>query len=706
MLGAAAAAPTFWSSAAAQQTDPRQAMIALVLSTKIAIATGSRERAFRTGLQQFTEIARADPQRWGSWGDSAEMAHLLFPLANPADQASYTLSAQMVLGSWNGLSAATGSNITQMRNVCGAAAHLLRNPNHFPPSNMSRGQAAVILLSCAAQAPGPERVEWAQIGLRETRAHGLRVLQAWNRQDNMTGRWATVGMALAGDAQEAHRLYAQVLANRTGAMEELAEGRRPPAQTIGDAIVNGLSGLITAASGGNPIAGMAQTMAGMPALYAEAGTIAFLAAHPDQGVEFLEQSRVDSVSERSASALSPLAMEAALARGGGAIVQVTTTSVGCLAIVSAWRGGRLVRNSTMRHTPGGLYLLETMAGYQDGFRRQRGVLQTFSQASRANARRIQQEMKEYVTLAANAARELAGGAIRTALREAQIGANQEVLVIVPAALASLPIGLSRANNEPFLAQSYQLRFATSLRAAYRSAEQARTQAAPSLAIVAPSGRNAPPFAAFENAVVRGHYPENARRVGQGANGAAVLSSLSGAETWHIASHGVWDFRNQERSGLLLVGSTPTTVAHVMANAANPPPRLVYLSACSTNLINIERDLNAFVGLNTAFLAAGATGVIGAQWAVNDVASALLAARFYDGRLARNLAPAAALRAAQLWLKDASAADMAEFVQSLTASGKITDADSEAILGQLADLGGDAPPFADPYYWGGFQFYGA
>lgn len=166
------------------------------------------------------------------------------------------------------------------------------------------------------------------------------------------------------------------------------------------------------------------------------------------------------------------------------------------------------------------------------------------------------------------------------------------------------------------------------------------------------------------------------------------------------------FRDQGRSGVVLTGSSPTTVSEIMAWRAEPPPRLVYLSACSTNFINVERDLNAFVGLNTAFLSSGASRVIGAQWAVNDVASALLAARFYQELLRQRRSPPAALRAAQNWLKRASSVELAGFVQTLLETGVLVEADGDAILGQLVDLSGDAPPYSNPYFWVGFQLFGS
>lgn len=65
-----------------------------------------------------------------------------------------------------------------------------------------------------------------------------------------------------------------------------------------------------------------------------------------------------------------------------------------------------------------------------------------------------------------------------------------------------------------------------------------------------------------------------------------------------------------------------------------------------------------LGLSTAFLAAGAAGVVATLWPVDDYSTALLMSRFYESLIETGSRPghphggdpAAALRAAQLWLR--------------------------------------------------------
>jgi CHAT domain-containing protein len=54
-----------------------------------------------------------------------------------------------------------------------------------------------------------------------------------------------------------------------------------------------------------------------------------------------------------------------------------------------------------------------------------------------------------------------------------------------------------------------------------------------------------------------------------------------------------------------------------------------------------------MGLTRAFMRAGAPRVVASLWPVDDLASARLMMRMYEGMLTRKLSPAAALRQAQL-----------------------------------------------------------
>jgi len=115
------------------------------------------------------------------------------------------------------------------------------------------------------------------------------------------------------------------------------------------------------------------------------------------------------------------------------------------------------------------------------------------------------------------------------------------------------------------------------------------------------------------------------------------------------------------------------------------PRLVMLSACATGLHQILGIPEESVGLPGAFLTVGAAAVVATLWPVNDIATALLTVRFYDLHLSQKLPPATALRRGQLWLRDATRADLATYIE-----GRLGPAEARWFEQALAGTAAEAP----------------
>ena len=127
---------------------------------------------------------------------------------------------------------------------------------------------------------------------------------------------------------------------------------------------------------------------------------------------------------------------------------------------------------------------------------------------------------------------------------------------------------------------------------------------------------------------------------------------------HFATHGTLNAQQPDLSGLVFSlfdrNGKPQDgflrlheIYNLDLNAG-----LVVLSACSTAL-GREVYGEGLIGLTRGFMYAGASRVVSSVWNVDDRASSLLMTRFYAAMLTRGLAPAAALREAQLsLLKDA------------------------------------------------------
>lgn len=160
----------------------------------------------------------------------------------------------------------------------------------------------------------------------------------------------------------------------------------------------------------------------------------------------------------------------------------------------------------------------------------------------------------------------------------------------------------------------------------------------------------------------------------GASRTTVLAgALSGYRMVHFATHGVLDSARPSLSSLVLslVDERGAPIngylrLHDIYNLRLDAD-LVVLSACQTALGKEIRG-EGLVGLTRAFMYAGAPRVVASLWEVNDVATAELMKAFYRGMLRQRLAPAAALRAAQLELSR-------------------------------------NPRWASPYYWAGFTLQG-
>ena len=172
-------------------------------------------------------------------------------------------------------------------------------------------------------------------------------------------------------------------------------------------------------------------------------------------------------------------------------------------------------------------------------------------------------------------------------------------------------------------------------------------------------------AAAEARAIRDSFYPDARYLGPG-NGAAdgrgepdeVLAALpsptdAGASVLHVACHANVAAGSPDRSYLVLADKRPLTVGAILRQAAGRDPGaaggLVCLAACRTDLAAEEYD--EALTLATAFLAGGATGVVGARWEIPDRPSSVLMFMFHYFLVKHRLPQSEALRQAQLWMLD-------------------------------------------------------
>lgn len=215
------------------------------------------------------------------------------------------------------------------------------------------------------------------------------------------------------------------------------------------------------------------------------------------------------------------------------------------------------------------------------------------------------------------------------------------------------------------------------------------------------------WAGAELAVVATHFTEPDVRFGATATRTALTDAADGAAYVHLACHGRYDMTSPSSSGLYLADRM-LSISDVLRDRPFAGARLVVASACQTAVTEFMQLPDEVSGLPTAFLAAGTPAVIGTLWPANDLSTALLMIRFYRLHLHPDggsdpLPPAAALRAAQLWLRgltgDRLAAELRASPRLLATPGAL---DALAV----ADEAPDARVYEHPSYWAPFVLIGA
>ena len=195
----------------------------------------------------------------------------------------------------------------------------------------------------------------------------------------------------------------------------------------------------------------------------------------------------------------------------------------------------------------------------------------------------------------------------------------------------------------------------------------------------------------------------------------LLDALPGANLVHLSCHGRFRADDPLESGLLLADGELTLRDIIAAGfTALSACRLAVLSACQTAIQDFRNLPDEAIGLPAGLTQAGVPSVLGTLWSVNDASTALLMVRFYELLLQDRLPPPVALRQAQLWLRDATNAELDAYLSRHEAIALARQQQAErmpmtavhALLGQVLKGDPNARPYAHPYYWAPFVFYGA
>jgi CHAT domain-containing protein len=202
---------------------------------------------------------------------------------------------------------------------------------------------------------------------------------------------------------------------------------------------------------------------------------------------------------------------------------------------------------------------------------------------------------------------------------------------------------------------------------------------------------------------------------EAATRSALLERLPCGSHLHFACHGRFDASAPLASRLELAGGETLTLEELLRGPVRlEGVRLAVLSACQTAVRDMRSLPDELIGLPAGFLEAGVPGVVGTLWPVDDIATTLLMVRFYLLLLRGDpdagsgpLAPAQALRRAQLWLRDLTAGGLAN---QLAPPAELAD-----LLGPAVSIGIETlcmlredpeEKLFTPRDWGAFVFFGA
>lgn len=330
---------------------------------------------------------------------------------------------------------------------------------------------------------------------------------------------------------------------------------------------------------------------------------------------------------------------------------------------------------------------------------------------------------------------LLGARLDATLKERGIKRGAPLLWLPSGWLGVLPLGLAEhpVTKQRF-ADDYEITIAPSLETLAAARRRAETAGPATLAaIVNPTGDL--PGADKEGEIIASHFARESRLLlfGEQATPDAVLTALKSQTHWHFASHGTFSWTDVRQSALIMHGPARLSVGRLQATDGLGHPRLVVLSACETGLLDITGNPDEFIGLPGTFMALGAAGVIGTLWPVNDTATALLMARFYELHIGERLSPASALSRAQAWLRRATSTDLQAYVEDAVGKARLAPHLGEQIARELsldglrrsrnsvavewitpsrvreANAPDPAPegarPYAHPYFWAGYVHTG-
>jgi CHAT domain-containing protein/tetratricopeptide (TPR) repeat protein len=211
---------------------------------------------------------------------------------------------------------------------------------------------------------------------------------------------------------------------------------------------------------------------------------------------------------------------------------------------------------------------------------------------------------------------------------------------------------------------------------------------------------------FEGAAVR-------ELIGEQATVEQLLTLLKETDVFHFSGHAFYDLEEPFGSGLFCApgdaGSQVLSLTSILERVGTIKSRLVVLSACETGQVQPGDALNDFLGLPGGFIVAGASAVLSTLWRVADLPTYLLLGEFFKQWDQGRRAVPTALTAAQKWLREVKASELAALFAAKRAQYRrdatIFYAGVTAAWRHFAAMAPEERPYDQPYFWAAFTFNG-
>ena len=295
-----------------------------------------------------------------------------------------------------------------------------------------------------------------------------------------------------------------------------------------------------------------------------------------------------------------------------------------------------------------------------------------------------------------------------------LGETSDLVIVAGGLLGLLPLHAawtpdsSRVTGRRYVLDTMSVSYVPNARA-LAAARRLAAEVPPTrlLAVAEPSPVAAAPLpmAKYEAMTAAAAFPASPATLRDGeATSLSFEWEAPKASVLHLACHGFAELASPLDSGLLLADGQ-MTLGRLMELQLRV--RLAVLSACETALPGTELP-DEVVALPTGLLQAGVAGVVASQWSVPDRATAMLMAEFYRCWRREQMTPAAALRAAQRWLRDTTNAQKIHWAETALAQHEawLPPAVAQSFLDGLYYLEPDHRDHSSLHNWAAFAYVGA